>query len=332
MTPLRQRFQRDLEIAGYSPKTRYVYVYWIRRLAEYYHRSPDRLSLEDIRAFQHFLVRNLGLGFSAFNQFVAAVRFFFRVTVPRDWDLHLIAYQKRAQSLPEVLSRDEVARLLAHCPSLRDRAVFMTLYGAGLRLGEACRLRVTDIDEARKALYIQEAKGRKDRYVMLAPSLLATLREYWRVHCPKTLLFENPETGRPFCNSTLQRAFQLARQAAGIAKPATPHTLRHCFATHLLEAGWDIRRIQLLLGHKSVLTTQLYTHVAANYVSATVSPLERLPGHSSTVCGEVPDLLAAGPSSVPGSGSSAGAPLLTPTARPAPAPRQTHPATAERRP
>ncbi len=187
MGQLRDRFERDLELAGYSPKTRSVYVYWIRRLAEYHRRSPEALSLEDIRSFQHFLVRGLGLGFSGFNQFVAAARFFFKITVPRDWDLALIAYQKRAQSLPEVLSRDEVARLLAHCPSLRDRALFMTLYGAGLRLGEACRLRITDIDSPRKAIYIREAKGRKDRYVMLSPTLLETLRACDNAHSTVTL-------------------------------------------------------------------------------------------------------------------------------------------------
>jgi len=178
--------------------------------------------------------------------------------------------------IPQVLSREQVEMLLEKATSLRSLAMLMTLYSTGLRLAECRWLKLSDIDSARGMIWVEKGKGKKDRYVMLSPLLLATLNEYIREAQPKFYLWENPRTGLPYDDTTIQQGFRDARQAAGITKKVTVHTLRHCFATHLLETGTDIRRIQLLLGHAGLRTTELYTHVASNYVTQTKSPLDSI--------------------------------------------------------
>ncbi len=276
MGQFRDAMDRELAIRKYSASTRYIYLYCMRKVVEFVRRSPVDFTLEDIKRFQFHLAER-EVSFSLFNQYVAAIRFFFRFAVVRDWDIQQIPYQKRLRKVPQVLCPEEVSRLLDAAMSLRDRVMFAVAYAGGLRLCEVRGLRLTDIDSARMVLRIEKGKGRLQRNVMLSPTLLVLLRDYYRLHRPQVWLFANPKTSLPYEDTTFQRAFHLARRKAGIQKPVSFHSFRHSFATHLLETGTDIRRIQTLLGHKSVTTTQIYTHVATNYLTTTPSPLDSLP-------------------------------------------------------
>ncbi|MBI4869203.1 MAG: tyrosine-type recombinase/integrase [Candidatus Wallbacteria bacterium] len=282
MATLRERLEQELAVRGYSHMTREAYVLWMRRLVAYWNRRADTLGLSELRGFVEKLGRDAASR-STVNQCVAALRFFYGQVLRVSWEVKALPYQKRLRRVPQVMSPEDVAALLDAAVSLRDRAMLTTLYAGGLRLGEVRRLKVSDIDSKRMVLRIEKSKNGKDRYVMLSGALLELLREYYRAYRPTTYLFENPETGLPFNEATVQRAFHLARAKAGIDRPVHVHTLRHSFATHLLEGGTDLRRIQLLLGHGSVSTTMLYTHVATNYLATTPSPLDRLPrpSHSS---------------------------------------------------
>lgn len=274
MVQLRERMVEAMQIRGYSPVTIETYVRCVRNLCEHYQKPPGRITLDEINRFQHHLTAKRKLAYSFFNQHVVAIRFFVREVLKKDWDVRRIPYQKKAKKLPEVLSIDEVRRLLEAATSLRDRAMVTTAYAAGLRLGEVRRLRVRDIDSQRMVIRVEQGKGKKDRYVMLSKMLLELLREYFKAHHPTGWLFAHPRTDTPYSDGVFQGAFHRARRAAGIKKKVTFHSLRHSFATHLLEAGTDIRRIQVLLGHRSVATTQVYTHIASNFLNTTPSPLD----------------------------------------------------------
>lgn len=276
MGALRERLEQELALRGSSQSTREAYTYWMRRLVQHCRRAADTLELAELRGFVEDLSRQ-GASRASVNQCVAALRFFYGSVLKVAWDVRQLAYQKRLRRVPRVLSPEEVARLLEATANLRDRTILTTIYAGGLRLGEALRLKLADVDSRRMVLRIEKSKNGKDRYVMLAPALLELLRQYYRTYRPSSYLFENPQTALPFDGATVQRAFHLARAKAGIDKPVRVHTLRHSFATHLLESGTDLRRIQVLLGHGSVSTTMLYTHVAANFLTTTPSPLERLP-------------------------------------------------------
>src|SRR5579863_2768198 len=269
--------EQKMVTRGFSPNTRYTYLYWMRRFVKFFMKSPDNLGLPEIARFQHALAAT-GVSFSGFNQCVAALRFFYGQVLQCPWNIQQIPYQKRRRRTPTVLSQEEVARLINATQTITDKTIVASLYSGGLRLGEVRRLKVADVDHDRGTIKIERTKGGKDRYVMLSETLRGYLRQYCAAARPKVFLFENPRTGKPFDDTTIQRAFHLARQKAGITKKVTPHSLRHSFATHLLENGTDIRRIQVLLGHSSVGTTQVYTHVATNYLTATPSPLDSLPG------------------------------------------------------
>jgi site-specific recombinase XerD len=276
MGQFRDQMEQSMLVHGFSPVTRYTYTYWMRRFVAFFRRAPIELGLDDINTFQHELARQ-DVSFSGFNQCVAALRFFYGKVLKVPWDIQQIPYQKRLRRVPQVLSGEEVLRLLdAASSSLLDHAMLATAYAGGLRLGEVRRLKVSDIDGQRGVIRIARSKGGKDRYVMLADTLRAILRKYYAACRPRIDLFENPRTGKIFDDSAFQRAFHRARVKAGIAKRVTYHSLRHCFATHLLEDGTDVRRIQILLGHTSVKTTQIYMHVAANYLTTTRSPLDTL--------------------------------------------------------
>lgn len=268
-------------VRGFSPVTRYTYAYWMRRFVAFFRRPPTDLGPEEITAFQHALAKN-DVSSSAFNQCVAALRFFYGTVLKLSWDIRQIPYQKRIRRMPLVLSGEEVVLLLdAASVSLLDHAMLATAYAGGLRLGEVRRLKVSDIDSHRGVIRIEKSKGGKDRYVMLSGTLLELLRKYYAASRPKVYLFENPRTGKVFDDCYFQHAFHRARVKAGITKKVTFHSLRHSFATHLMEGGTDVRRIQVLLGHTSVKTTQIYTHVAINYLTTTKSPLDTLPGVTS---------------------------------------------------
>ncbi len=269
------RMDRDLRIRGYSERTREIYLSCVRRFVQYFMRPPDELGIEEIHAYQLHLAKERKLAWSSFNQAVCALRFFYGVTLQRDVEIRNIPYRKTGRKLPEVLSAEEVAALLRAPSNLKHQALLTTVYAAGLRVGEAVHLRVADIDSRRMVLRVEQGKGCRDRYVMLAPGLLALLRRYWRVARPRPWLFPGGgEPGIPITPGSVRRVFQRAKQAAGISKPVCVHGLRHAFATHLLERGVNLRVIQRLLGHRSGRSIEIYTHVAQTYLRDTASPLD----------------------------------------------------------
>jgi integrase/recombinase XerD len=275
MTPLRQRMLQDMQMRNLSPHTLEAYVRAVARLAAFYKTSPDRLDLEQVR---NFLVHLVGqrVSFSLFNQIRCALVFFYRVTLGRDWDFDRIACQKQPKRLPVVLSQAEMAQFFAAVGRLKYRALFMAVYACGLRVSEVVALRASDIDSQRMVLRVCQGKGQKDRYVMLSPKLLEVLRYYYRVYRPTASLFFGQDKERPLHRRTVLVTCQRIARRAGLTKRVTVHTLRHSFATHLLEAGVDLRTIQALLGHRSLRTTALYTFVSPERVAATPSPLDFL--------------------------------------------------------
>ena len=277
MTPLRQRLIEELRIRDYSEYTIAAYVSAVFRLAKFYHRSPDRLGREEIRAFLVDLIEQQEASWPYYKQILAALRFFYRHVLHRGEVVEDVHGPRPQQRLPIVLSAGEVARFFKAIPSLKHRTILMLAYGAGLRLGEAVRVRLADIDRQRKVLRIQQGKRKKDRYTLLSPGLLEILDRYCWAARPVDLLFPARSQDRPISDSTVQRMCTLAQQAAGIDKRISPHTLRHSFATHLLEAGTDLRVIQVLLGHASPQTTAIYTRVSTALIGKTVSPLDTLP-------------------------------------------------------
>ena len=276
MGVFRDAMQQALALRGLAPKTCSAYLSWVRRLVRFCRVVPDQLTTEHVRAFLLHLTQERKLSFSTFNQALNATRFFFIEVLKRPFVMEGFRYQKPPSRLPVVMNDAEVSRLLAAAVSLRDRALLETGYATGMRVGEVTRLLITDLDSGRMAIRVDQGKGRKDRYVMLSRSLLETLRAYWRESKPKVFLFPGLGGNKPLCVSAAQKAFDRARLQAGIKKPVSFHTLRHSFATHLIENGTSVRTIQALLGHRSLQTTQRYVHLAQNYLHQTTSPLDRL--------------------------------------------------------
>jgi len=276
------RMDEDLRIRGYSANTRASYLRCVRQFVRHFMRPPDQLTPEHIRQYQLYLTRDRQVSWPYFNQVVCALRFFYRQVLKTDWAVAQIPYQRTGRRLPEILSPQEVAALFRATANLKHRALLMTMYAGGLRVAEVTHLRVTDIDEQRGVIRIEQGKGRQDRYVMLSPHLHRVLQEYGRTRRPTTLLFPGP-TGRPLTRESVNRVFHQAQRRARITKHVYPYSLRHACATHLLEQGTNIRAIQTLLGHRSLRTTQRYTHVAATYLQETPSPLDRLPDLASLV-------------------------------------------------
>jgi integrase/recombinase XerD len=276
MTTLRQRMIDDLKVRNRSSRTIKTYVAQVANFARHFGRSPELLGPEEIRQYQVYLVEERHVSWSYFNQAVCALRFFYRHTLGHDWVVAHIPFPRQPRKLPVVLSQTEVIRLFDAIRSLKLRAMLMTAYAAGLRLSEVTHLQVSDIDSERMVIRVRQGKGQKDRYVMLSQKLLEVLRLYWRMERPTTWLFPSKSKEQPVNHSVVQRACHQAGLDAGLTKRATVRSLRHSFATHLLEAGTNIRIIQTLLGHSSVGTTQVYTNVSAKTVRATKSPLELL--------------------------------------------------------
>jgi site-specific recombinase XerD len=263
MTPLRQRMIADLRIRNYSPRTIDCYTQCVAAFARHFGQSPAVLGPEQIRAYQTYLVETKGVSWSAFNQAVCALRFCYGTTLRRPEVITHIPFPRQPKRLPVVLSRTELTRFFAAIPNVKHRTVLMTMYAAGLRLVEALHLRVTDVDSARPCLRIAQGKGQQDRYTLLPPTLLHQLRTYWTATRPASpWLFPGQTTTRPLTPTGIQRQCGPAARRAGVPKRVTTHTMRHCFATHLLEAGTDLRTIQQLLGHRSLQTTAVYLHVA----------------------------------------------------------------------
>ncbi len=278
MTPLRQRMIEDMQVRNFSPRTQATYLDQVARFASHFGRSPDALGPAELRAYQVYLTVEKRLAPNSILTAVAALRFLYRVTLKRAWPVaELLPAPKRPRILPIVLSPTEVQRFLASVPNLQHRTILSVCYAAGLRISEAVRLQAADIDSQRMVLRVTQGKGQKDRYVMLSPRLLTLLRTWWRVATPRTWLFPGTRAGRPLTPDAVEEACLQARRRCGLAKPITPHALRHAFAVHLLEGGTDVRTIQLLLGHRSLTTTARYLRVAASTVCATRSPFDLLP-------------------------------------------------------
>jgi len=278
MTSLRQRMLEDMQVRNLSPHTQRSYVEHVARFARHVGRSPAHVGPEAIRAYQLYLTNEKHLAPSSIVITVAALRFLYTVTLAKDWRIEgAIPLPKKPQTLPVVLSPDEVVHFLDCVKAPQHRTILTTCYAAGLRISEAVRLTVSAIDSQRMVLRIDQGKGRRDRYVMLSPRLLVILRDWWRVRRPPHWLFPGDRPDHPITRHAVEAACQAARQRSRIAKPLTPHSLRHAFAVHLLEAGTDVRTIQLLLGHRSLATTARYLCIATTTVCATRSPLDLLP-------------------------------------------------------
>ena len=275
MTPLRQRFIHDLELRNRSPRTIQTYVHHLKEFARFFKTAPDQLNPEHARRYLLHLVHEKHVSWSAYNQAVSALRFFFMVTCPTDMPVSRIPYGKRPKRLMPVRSRDEVARFLAGARSPVVAMLLRTLYATGLRLSEALALEPGQIDSRQMVLRVM-GKGQKERVIPLSPMLLAELRAYWLKVRPTRWLFPGKIKERKLCASSVQRACQKICREQGLAR-MTPHTLRHCYATHLLESGTDLRTIQALLGHFRVGTTALYTHVTLTGLRQVQSPLDQLP-------------------------------------------------------
>ena len=275
ISPLRRRMIEDMTIRNLSPATQQSYIYAVAKFSRHFGHSPDRLGLEDVRAYQLHLIAQQR-SWSHINQTVCALRFFYGVTLGRSDANEQIVAAREPQRLPVVLSGEEIARFLEAVPGLRNRVALTTAYGAGLRVGEVVRLTAAAIDSSRMLIRIEQGKGGKDRYVMLSPQLLRILRTYYRLARPGRWLFPGHDPAEPVSVATLQEACRQAARQAELSKPVTVHTLRHSFATHLLEAGTDIRIIQVLLGHARLSTTARYIQVATHLIADTTSPLDHL--------------------------------------------------------
>jgi site-specific recombinase XerD len=278
---LRRRLAEDMTVRGFTPKTQTDYIRVVKDFTAFLGRSPDQARAEDLRRYQLHM-RLGGASATSMNAAVSALRFFFGVTLGRDDAAVGMTTVREPRKLPVILSPEEVARLLDAAPGLKYRAALSVAYGAGLRASEVVSLEVSDIDSERMVIRVEQGKGRKDRYAMLSEPLLALLRAWWLaardrgVMLPGGWLFPGQNPVNPLTTRQLSRAFHGAREAAGIDKPVSLHTLRHCFATHLLEQKVDIRVIQVLLGHKKLDTTARYSHVASTTLRAVKSPLEHL--------------------------------------------------------
>jgi integrase/recombinase XerD len=287
MTPLRQRFIEDLQLRNRSPKTIEAYVFHVKEFARYFGQAPDQLGAEQVHRYLLYLLHEKKASWAQYNQAVSALRFFYQVTCPRDLVVSRLPYGKRPKRLMPVRAPAEVARFLGGARSPVVAMLLRTIYATGLRLAEALALTAENLDSQRLLLRVL-GKGQKERVIPLSPQLLAELRAYWLKVRPRRWLFPGKDKRRQLCASTVQRACQKICREQGLPR-ITPHTLRHCYATHLLESGTDLRTIQALLGHYRVGTTALYTHVTLAGLRQVQSPLDQLP---SPIPGSAPEATA----------------------------------------
>jgi site-specific recombinase XerD len=267
----------DMAIRNLADNTQTSYIQQIISFAKHFGRSPDERGPEEVRTYPLYLLQIRMLAPSSITVATGALRFLYKVTLKRSWAVEEIPMPRKPFKLPEILSPEEVMHFLNSVGNRKHQAILMTAYAAGLRVSEATHLKVTDIDSQRMMLRVDQGKGRKDRYVMLSPRLLEVLRTYWKLARPNYWLFPGERPGQPITREAVGLACQSARRVSGITKPITPHSLRHAFATHLLESGADLRTIQLLRGHRSLATTSRYLKVATSTVCATASPFDLLP-------------------------------------------------------
>jgi len=273
---LRDRMIEEMKLRNFSAATQKSYLYTVTRLAKYYRRPPDQLDREEIRSFLVHLTTERKLSPNTMTGFICGLRFFYNETLGWDETKLFIPPRKKSSSLPEVFSPSEVVRLIDAARGLKQRVLLMTAYSAGLRVGELVKLKIIDIDAARMTIRVKQGKGGKDRYAILSHNLLTELRTYWKRYRPSIWLFPNRAKNGPLSRNEAWHIFNQAKRRAGIKKGRGIHTLRACFATHLLEAGVDLRSIQFLLGHTSLLSTQRYLRLQPQNMGSTVSPLDML--------------------------------------------------------
>lgn len=279
MGKLRDQMEMDMRLRRFSPKTIACYLACMKGVAKHFRKSPAELGDEEIRAYLHYLMEERKVSQSVLVQTYSALKFFFEKTLQKQWNAFRIPRCKQRRKLPGVLTREEVESILSVTKNLKHRAILMTIYSAGLRIGEATRLKVSDIDSGRMMLRVNEGKGLKDRYTLLGERNLEMLRRYWKTYRPLEWLFPGRNASGPVSISAIQRVFKTSLEKAGIKKKASVHTLRHCFATHLLDSGTDLYYIQRLLGHKSAGTTSVYLHITGKDIGKIKSPIDSSVGN-----------------------------------------------------
>jgi integrase/recombinase XerD len=273
---LRDQMKMDMELKGFSVKTQDAYIRYVKTFVEYFGKSPMQMGEDEIRQYLHHLITEKQLSTSHINVVHSALKFFFTTTLQRQWNNIKIPRTKSPKKLPIVLAGSEIKQLLDVTINPKHRAILMTTYAAGLRVSETANLKLEDIDYKRMQIRVNEGKGKKDRYTILSAVNLKLLRDYWTLYRPNTWLFPGESPDKPITTRTIQKVFEISRDKAGIVKPATVHSLRHSFATHLLETGTDIFHIQRLMGHSSPKTTSIYIHVKQEDLLKIVSPLDHL--------------------------------------------------------
>ncbi len=277
LNPYIRRMSEDMQLRNLAPSTIDAYTYHVDKFCRFFGKPAEQLGLDEIRQYQLYLVNEKKVSWSSFNQAVCGLRFLYEVTLAKPWTVRHIPFGKRPKKLPTVLSDQEASCLLQCVKHPKHRAVLLTCYAAGLRLAEATHLRVRDIDGQRAQSRITNGKGHKERIVPASPRLLRELREYWKLKRPRNYLFPGKTADVPLSGTTVQKACKLALAKAGITKPATPHSLRHSYATSMLEAGVDLLTISKLLGHSSFVTTMIYLHVRRQHFDRSPSPIDWLP-------------------------------------------------------
>jgi len=277
MNTLREKMLAELQLRGITPRTQTAYLREIAKLENYFNKSPEELGEEEVKKYLVHMLEERGLSSGTYKYYAAGIKFLYRTTLNRGEVVEKIKYPKAKIKLPVVLDLSEVRTMLSVMENLKHRAVLTITYSAGLRVSETAHLKVTDIDSKRMMVRVRQGKGGKDRYTILSKTTLECLREYWRAYRPKDWLFEGQKEGSPICYTSIRNIFVEAKERAGITKPVGPHSLRHAFATHLIEAGTSLHHVQLLLGHKSPKTTTVYLHVSKMNLAQVCSPLDSIP-------------------------------------------------------
>ena len=277
MSTLREQMMADLQLKGLTPKTQKIYLREVRNYAKYFNKSPEDLGEKELREYLLYLLNERKLAKGTYRFYYQGLKFLYTHTLNREDVVEKIRCPRGEKKLPVVLDLSEVKTLLSVMENLKHRAILMITYTAGLRISETARLKVSDIDSKRMMVRVQQGKGGKDRYTILSQTALECLRQYWRQYRPKEWLFERQKEGTHIGISSIRQIFLEAKERAGITKPASPHTLRHSFATHLIEAGTSLHHVQLLLGHRSPTTTTVYLHVSRMNLAQVASPLDSIP-------------------------------------------------------
>ena len=275
MGKLRDQMLVDLQLRGATPRTQKTYLREVSNFAKYFNRSPKELGEGELKEYMLYLMKERHLSDGTFRFYVAALKFLYRTTLKREWVVEKIKCPKRKRKLPVVLDISEVESLFSVTTNLKHKAILMITYSSGLRVSETARLKMTDIDSKRMMVRVRQGKGGNDRYSILSQTALEHLRQYWRKYRPTEWLFEGAKKEDPITAHSIQLMFYAAKKRAGITKPASVHTLRHSFATHLIEAGTSLHHVQLLLGHRSPTTTTVYLHVSRLNLAQVISPLDR---------------------------------------------------------